>query len=105
MDGLWLAQLPWPAYVATGLTLVTGAVLVLFNRRRGQRLTEDLALNAWMWMNGLWVISDLGDLPKLRSVALVVFGLGGVFLLNSLRPRNGARDPLERFRKIRIPHD
>ncbi len=102
MDGLWLAQLAWPAYVATGLTLLTGAVLVLFNRRRGQRLSEDLALNAWMWMNGLWVVSDLGDLPKLRTVALVVFGVGAVLLVNSVRPRNGVRGSLERFRKFRI---
>src|SRR4028119_333186 len=60
MDGLWLAQLAWPAYVATGLTLATGGMLLLLNRRRGQRLNDDLALNAWMWMNARWRSSDLG---------------------------------------------
>jgi hypothetical protein len=59
MDGLWLAHLAWPAYLATGLTLATGGTLLLMDRRRGQRLNDDLALNAWMWMNALWVISDL----------------------------------------------
>ena len=59
MDGFWLAQLAWPAYLATGLTLASGACLLLLNRRRGQRLNDDLALNAWMWMNALWVVSDL----------------------------------------------
>ena len=48
MDGLWLAQLSWPAYVATGLTLATGGMLLLLNRRRGRRLDDGLALNAWM---------------------------------------------------------
>ncbi len=70
MDGLWLAQLAWPAYVATGLTLATGGMLLLLDRRRGRRLNDDLALNAWMWMNALWLISDLGERPVLRYVAV-----------------------------------
>jgi hypothetical protein len=51
MDGLWLAQLAWPACVATGLTLATGGMLLLLNRRPGRRLNDDLALNAWMCVN------------------------------------------------------
>ncbi len=42
MDALWLLQLAWPAYVATGLTLVTGAALVFLNRGRAERLDDDL---------------------------------------------------------------
>jgi hypothetical protein len=102
MDGLWLAHLTWPAYLATGLTLATGGTLLLLNRRRGQRLNDDLALNAWMWMNALWVISDLGGLPPLRYVAMTIGGLGTVLLVNAVRPSKGSWGALRRFRKMRV---
>lgn len=102
MDGLWLAQLAWPAYIATGLTLVTGGMLLMFDRWRGSRLDDDLTLNAWMWMNALWVISDLGEMPALRHAAMVVGVLGAVLLANAVRLSR--RDPgaLRRFRKMRV---
>ncbi|MDG3005955.1 hypothetical protein [Paludisphaera mucosa] len=97
MDGFWLAKAPWPAYPAMALTLATGGLLLAMSRRRG----EDLALNAWMWMNALWLISDLGDLPKVRYAAMAVGGLGAILLASSLRPSKRRRRPLRRFRKIR----
>ena len=87
MDGLWLAQLAWPAYVATALTLATGGMLLLLSRRRGRRLNDDLALNAWMWMNALWLISDLGGRPVLRYVALAI----GAWGRSSSRTPSGPR--------------
>jgi hypothetical protein len=103
MDGLWLAQLAWPAYVATAATLLTGGALLLLARRRGHRFDDDLALNAWMWMNALWVVSDLGGVPPLRYAALAVGALGVVLLANAVRPsRGGIRHALRRFRKMRV---
>jgi len=102
MDGLWLAGLAWPAYVATALTLATGGTLLLLNRRRGQRLNDDLMLNAWMWMNATWVISDLGGLPPLRYVALAIGGLGAILLANAVRPSRSRQGSLDRFRKLRV---
>ncbi|WP_435020929.1 hypothetical protein TA3x_002096 [Tundrisphaera sp. TA3] len=102
MDGLWLAELAWPAYVATGLTLLTGATLLALDRRAGQRMNDDLALNAWMWMNALWAISDLGGFPHVRRIALGVGLVGAVLLLNAIRPANRRRKNLHRFRKMRV---
>src|SRR3954470_18253392 len=97
MDALWLVQLPWPAYAATGLTLLTGAALLFLNRRRAERLDDDLALNAWMWMNALWAISDLGKLPVLRYVAMGVAVLGAALLLNAIRPSTRSRGRIRRL--------
>ena len=102
MDGLWLAHLAWPAYLATGLTLATGGTLLLLDRRPGQRLNDDLALNAWMWMNAMWVVSDLGGLPPLRYVALAIGGLGTVLLANAVWPSKTYRGKLRRLRKLRV---
>ena len=102
MDGLWLAGLAWPAYAATALTLATGGLLLLQDRRRGQRLNEDLMLNAWMWMNALWAVSDLGRMPALRHAALAVGALGAVLLTNAVRPSRRSRGTLRRFRKMRV---
>lgn len=102
MDGLWLAQLTWAAYAATALTLATGAVLLIEGRLRGRRPDDDLALNAWMWMNALWVVSDLGGLPSLRLAALVVCVLGALLLANGFRPSKRHRRMLHHFRKLRL---
>ena len=102
MDALWLVQLAWPAYVATGLTLVTGAALVFLNRRRAERLDDDLALNAWMWMNALWVISDLGKMPALHYAAMAAAVIGAVLLANAIRPSKRSRGRIRRLKKMRL---
>jgi hypothetical protein len=104
MDGLWLAGLAWPAYVATGLTLATGGALVLFDRRGGSRLDDDLALNAWMWMNAAWVVSDLGGLPGLRRFALVIMAVGALLVLNAVRPDRAQPETPRHLKKLRTHH-
>ncbi len=101
MDALWLADLAWPAYIASGLTLATGFTLLFLDRKRPERLDDDLALNAWMTMNALWVISDLGKIPMLRQVAMVVAGLGAVLLVNAIRPSQQSRARIRRLKKLR----
>ena len=104
MDALWLAQLAWPAYVAAGLTLATGGLLLLFDRRGGSRLDDDLALNAWMWMNAAWVVSDLGGLPGLRHFALAIMAVGALLVLNAVRPNRAHPDTPRRLKKMRVHH-
>ncbi|QEH35075.1 hypothetical protein OJF2_36200 [Aquisphaera giovannonii] len=97
MDGLWLAQWQAPAYAALLVTLSTGGLLLYWSRRRD----EDLALNAWMWMNALWMTSDLNGYEAVRKAALAVGCFGGLVLAISLRPSRRRRKPLRRFRRIR----
>lgn len=101
MDALWLAGLARPAYAASAVTLASGATLLFLDRRRSQRLDDDLALNAWMWMNALWAISDLGKLPSLRYAAMGVAVLGAVLLVNAIRPSKQSRGRIRRLKKLR----
>lgn len=101
MDALWLADLARPAYVASALTLASGATLLFLDRKRAERLDDDLALNAWMWMNALWAISDLGEIPSLRYAAMGVAGLGAVLLVNAIRPSKQSRGRIRRLKKLR----
>lgn len=101
MDALWLAHLPWPAYVASGLTIATGALLLFLDRKRSERLDDDLALNAWMWMNALWVVSDLGKIPSLRYAAMGVATLGAVLLVRAILPSKHSRGRIRRLKKLR----
>ncbi len=106
MDALWLAQLALAAYVATVLTLLTGLILVLLDRRGGSRLDDDLALNAWMWMNAAWAVSDLGGLPSLRYAAMVIMGIGALLVLNAVRPDGSPAAAARRLKKLRVSrHD
>lgn len=102
MDALWLLQFAWPAYIATVLTLATGATLVFLNRRRAERLDDDLALNAWMWMNALWVVSDLGKMPRLQNAAMGAAAVGAILLANAIRPSKRSRGRIRRLKKMRL---
>ena len=68
MDFLWLAQMTWLTYAAMALTLATGGMLLSLSRRR----VDELSLNAWMWMNALWLVSDLGKYQPLRYAAMAL---------------------------------
>jgi hypothetical protein len=104
MDLLWLSQLRWPAYLATGIAVTTGAALPILGRGRARsRMLEDLALNAWIWMNALWLVSDLGERPVLRTAAVTVGCLGAVFLLGSVRRSRRSSRTLRHFNKMRLP--
>ncbi|MFO0887830.1 MAG: hypothetical protein U0790_01660 [Isosphaeraceae bacterium] len=81
---------------------LTGATLLFLNRRRAERLDDDLALNAWMWMNALWVISDLGKLPSLQYAAMAVSALGAVLLANAIRPSSRSRARIIRLKKLHL---
>lgn len=101
MDALWLANLAWPAYAASVLTVASGGLLLFLDRKRADRLDDDMALNAWMWMNALWVISDLGKIPSLRYAAMVVAAIGAVLLVNAIRPTKRSRGRIRRLKKLR----
>lgn len=86
MDALWLCKLSWPAYIAAGMTVLTGVLLLVAGRKEGRGLVyENLGLNCWIVMNTVWLAHDLNGLDTPWWVAAVFGGLGGVFVLLALR--------------------
>lgn len=81
MDALWMARLAWPAYVAAGLTLVTGGLLLALGRREGRSaVLADLGLNCWIVMNTIWLVADLAGHEPPVALAGPVAVLGAAFI-------------------------
>lgn len=92
MDALWLARLTWPAYVAAGVTVVTGVLLVVLGRREGRgALFADLGLNCWIVMNTVWLVHDLNGRETPRAFAAVVATLGAVCFIAATRHSQNLR--------------
>jgi hypothetical protein len=86
MDALWLCRLAWPAYLAAGLTVATGLLLLTLGRREGRgAVYADLGLNCWIIMNTVWLAHDLNGRDTPRAVAAVLGGLGAVFVVAAAR--------------------
>jgi len=86
MDALWLGRLEWLTYIATGLTVVTGVLLVILGRREGRgTLYADLGVNCWIVMNAVWLVHDLNWYDTPRAFAAIMGGLGVVFILAAAR--------------------
>ncbi len=92
MDALWLARLEWPAYVAAGLTVATGALLLILGRREGRGpLFADLGLNCWIVMNTVWLAHDLNGRETPRAFAAALGILGAAFIIAAARHSQGLR--------------
>lgn len=86
MDALWLAKLEIPAYLAAGITVVTGVLLLFLGRREGRgEVYADLGLNCWIVMNTVWMVHDLNGRDTPWMVAAVLGGLGAVFIALAAR--------------------
>ena len=77
MDALWIFRLEWPAYLAAGLTVATGVLLLALGRGQDRdALLADLGLNCWIGMNTIWLVADLSghETPLALVGTVAVFG-------------------------------
>jgi hypothetical protein len=82
MDALWIFRLAWPAYVAAGLTVATGVLLLALAWREDRSsLFADLGVNCWIAMNTIWLVSDLNGHETPLGLAGAAAVLGAVFIL------------------------
>ena len=82
MDVLWIFRLAGPAYVAAGLTVATGVLLLALGRGQGRGdLLADLGLNCWIGMNTLWLVADLTGHETPLGLVGAVAALGAAFIV------------------------
>lgn len=83
MDALWLFNYKTLPSICMIIMLTTGAYLCF----KGKVLSEvcaDTALFLWMWMNSLWMLSDLYNAPHFLFYAKLFFPAGLVFIIISI---------------------
>ena len=81
MDAFWIFRLQWPAYIAAGLTVATGVLLLALAWRQDRGdLFADLGLNCWIAMNTVWLVSDLTGHETPLGLAGAIAALGAAFI-------------------------
>jgi hypothetical protein len=96
MDALWIFRLEWPAYIAAGLTVATGVLLLALAWREGRgAVFAELGLNCWIAMNTIWMDSDLNGYETPLGLVGAVAVLGAAFIAAAVWHS-------EDFRRLRI---
>lgn len=85
MDALWMLKLAWPAYIAAGLTVITGVMLLILDRREDRgTLLADLGLGSWIVMNTVWLVYDLNGQDAPYAFAIPVSIVGTVLIIAAI---------------------
>jgi hypothetical protein len=101
MDIAWAAQFEPAAYPLMALTALSGAALLPAERKRGL-IWINAALNCWIWLNVLWMVSDLRKINSLRIVALGVGGLGIILVVIGVFRSPDLQRTLAHFKRLRL---
>lgn len=101
MDAFWMLGAGGIALAFVLPTLLTGLGLLYIEKRRTV-FWINLAINCWIWMNTLWMMSDLFQNPELLLVARGVFGLGLVFIALAVKSSENLKETFSHFRRFRL---
>lgn len=100
MDAFWMLGLTSAGLFFILPTVLTGLGL-LYIERRPAVFRINLAINCWIWMNTLWMLSDsLGD-PALLAWARAMFAAGVLFILAAAAHTGNIRETFSHFRRFR----
>lgn len=83
MDAFWLFNYRTVSSVCMVVVLTTGSFLC-FRSRSMSEIYADIALFLWMWMNSLWMLSDLYGMTPMLWLAKFLFPLGLLLVLVSI---------------------
>ncbi|HBA61600.1 MAG TPA: hypothetical protein DCZ92_12455 [Elusimicrobia bacterium] len=100
MDAFWMLGLPGTGVFFIFPTVLTGLGL-LYIEKRPAVLKINLAINCWIWMNTMWMLSDAFRMPGLMLYAKLIFGAGVLFMLAALLQSGNIRETFSHFRRFR----
>lgn len=82
MDASWLYRFSGLSGVSMVILLTTGSLICVQSKSISETLSHT-ALYLWMWMNSLWMLSDLYGYKPLEYYAKLLFPLSIISLLIS----------------------
>ena len=100
MDAFWMMGFVNAAYTCVLPTIISGALLLYIEKRRSVFLIN-LAINCWIWMNTVWMISDLHDSNDAMLAARILFSLGVVCIALAAVYSQGLTETFSHFRRFR----
>ena len=83
MDASWLYRFPGLSGICMVILLTTGSLICVQSKSKSEVFSHT-ALYLWMWMNSLWMLSDLYGYKQLEYYAKILFPLSIISLLISL---------------------
>lgn len=100
MDAFWMLGLPKAGIFFIFPTVLTGLGL-LYIEKRPAVFKINIAINCWIWMNSMWMLSDIFPAAGLMPWARGAFIAGIVFILAALVQSGNIRETFSHFRRFR----
>lgn len=106
MDGFWIWGFARLAAVIAIPTLLVNLLALRFTERASGIRAVTAAMNAWLFMDTLWMVGDTQGIPPFVTAGRLTFLAGIVFLIAALKKSGWQKETVlevfSRFRRLRI---
>lgn len=100
MDALWMLGLTVAGLFFIFPTVLSGLFL-LYVEKRPAVLKINAAINCWIWMNSMWMISESFGVTELMPYARAMFAAGAAFIIAAAMQSGSVRETFSHFRRFR----
>jgi hypothetical protein len=100
MDALWMLGLNGAGMFFIVPTVLTGLGL-LYIEKRPAVFMINMGINCWIWMNSLWMLSDVFDSQTYLFWAKAIFAAGVFFIITALVLSGNIKETFSHFRRFR----
>lgn len=101
MDAAWMLEVFGMAYLCILPTVLTGLALLYVERRRAV-FYINLAINCWIWMNTLWMLSETLETDALLNVSRALFSAGVIFIIMAAKNSESLQETFSHFKRFRV---